>query len=131
PRPAGQAQVLAAPVPPEPDASLAATRAWALERLDAPLTLADLAAHARVSTRTLTRRFQAETGSSPLQWLLHQRIGRARELLETTALPMDQVAHRSGLGGADSLRWHLVRRVGLTPSAYRAAYGRAKTPSAS
>ncbi|MFV2175584.1 helix-turn-helix domain-containing protein [Actinomadura sp. LOL_016] len=84
-----------------------------------PLTLADLARHARVSTRTLSRRFHAETGLSPLRWLLHRRVDRARELLETTRLPMDQVARLAGLGSADSLRGHLVRRTGVTPSEYR------------
>lgn len=74
--------------------------------------------------RTLTRRFHAESGVSPLQWLLHQRIERARELLETTMLPMDQVAAACGLGTADSLRAHLVRRTGLTPSTYRAQFSR-------
>ncbi|WP_067482554.1 GlxA family transcriptional regulator [Actinomadura hibisca] len=128
PRPADQAQAVRTPLPAPRTVSLAPTRAWALERLDEPLTLTVLAMHARVSTRTLARRFQDETGQSPLQWLLHQRLDRACELLETTDLPMDQVARRSGLGSADSLRQHLVRRRGLTPSAYRA---RAKTPSAS
>ncbi|MEW1842976.1 helix-turn-helix domain-containing protein [Nonomuraea angiospora] len=93
-----------------------------MQHLDRPLTLADLARHARISVRTLTRRFHAETGLSPLQWLLHRRVDRARELLETTGLPMDQVAGRSGLGSADSLRKHLVSRVGLTPTAYRASF---------
>ncbi|GAA2324497.1 hypothetical protein SVIO_041220 [Streptomyces violaceusniger] len=80
-----------------------------------------------MSVRTLSRRFQAETGLSPLPWLLHQRIDRARELLETTGLPMDQVAGKSGLGSADSLRKHMVSRVGLTPTAYRASFSRAPT----
>ncbi|GAB4582676.1 GlxA family transcriptional regulator [Nocardia sp. IFM 10818] len=123
-RPGGQAQFIETPLPPETGTSLAGTRAWAVARLDRPLTLQDLAAHAHVSTRTLTRRFRAETGSSPLQWLLHQRIDRARELLEITGLPMDEVARRSGLGTAESLRQHLTRRVGLTPSAYRTAFNR-------
>jgi transcriptional regulator GlxA family with amidase domain len=61
---------------------------------------------------------------SPLRWLLHQRLERARELLETTRLPLEQVAYRSGLGTADSLRRHLVRDCGLTPSAYRATCAR-------
>ncbi|WP_308190451.1 helix-turn-helix domain-containing protein [Pseudonocardia sp. TRM90224] len=115
PRPRDQPQLAA-------DATLAATRAWASSRLDAPLTLSDLASHARMSTRTLTRRFRSETGTSPLQWLLHQRVELARELLERTDLPMDHVAHRSGLGTADSLRQHVVRRLGATPSAYRATH---------
>ncbi|MFI0899933.1 GlxA family transcriptional regulator [Streptomyces sp. NPDC020983] len=120
----GQAQFTETPLPPETGTSFAATRAWAMTRLDQPLTLTDLARHASVSVRTLNRRFRAETSLSPLQWLLHQRIQRARELLETTALPVDQVARASGLGTADSLRQHLTRRVGLTPSDYRAAFSR-------
>ncbi|MDX3535265.1 helix-turn-helix domain-containing protein [Streptomyces sp. MB09-01] len=119
-RPGGQAQYIETPLPPERGTSLAATRAWALARLHEPTTLAELARHAGTSTRTLTRRFRAETGVSPLQWLLHQRLHRAREILETTTVPMDQVAARSGLGTADSLRTHLTRHTGLTPSAYRA-----------
>ncbi|TDD12819.1 helix-turn-helix domain-containing protein [Nonomuraea deserti] len=121
-RPGGQSQYIETPLPAERGTSLATTRAWVLERLDRPLSLADLAGHARMSVRTLTRRFHAETGMSPLQWLLHQRVDRARELLETTRLPMDQVAARSGLGSADSLRKHMVGRVGLTPTAYRASF---------
>ncbi|MTE17195.1 GlxA family transcriptional regulator [Nocardia aurantiaca] len=123
-RPGGQAQFIETPLPPETGTSLAETRFWALQRLDEPLTLRELAAHAHVSTRTLTRRFRAETGSSPLQWLLHQRIDRARELLEVTDLPVPEVARRSGLGTAESLRQHLTRRHGLTPSAYRTAFSR-------
>ncbi|MEW9552639.1 GlxA family transcriptional regulator [Nonomuraea sp. NPDC050783] len=127
-RPGGQAQFIETPLPPERGTSLAATRAWALEHLDRPLALSDLARHAGISVRTLTRRFHAETGQSPLQWLLHRRIDRARELLETTELPMDLVAERSGLGSPDSLRKHLVSRVGLTPTAYRAGFTRVRTP---
>ncbi len=123
-RPGGQTQFTQTPLPPERGTVCADTRGWAMRNLDKPLTLTDLARHAGVSVRTLTRRFHAESGVSPLQWLLHQRIERAKELLETTALPMDQVAAACGLGTADSLRAHLVRRTGLTPSAYRAQFGR-------
>ncbi|MCX4802205.1 helix-turn-helix domain-containing protein [Streptomyces sp. NBC_01214] len=126
-RPGGQAQFIETPLPPERGTSLVATRAWALARLHEPTTLAELARHAGTSTRTLTRRFRAETGLSPLQWLLHQRLDRACEILETTTLPMDQVAARSDLGTADSLRTHLTRHTGLTPSTYRAA-ARARRP---
>ncbi|MFI6484277.1 GlxA family transcriptional regulator [Nonomuraea sp. NPDC050663] len=124
-RPGGQAQFIASPLPPETGTSLAGTRAWALKRLHEPLTRADLASHARTSIRTLARRFHAETGLSPLQWLLHQRVERARELLESTDLPMGQVAELSGLVTTDSLRRHLSRRTGLTPTAYRTTFTRA------
>ncbi|MET7846910.1 helix-turn-helix domain-containing protein [Streptomyces avermitilis] len=123
-RPGGQTQFTQTPLPPERGTACADTRGWAMRHLDSPLTLTDLARHAGVSVRTLTRRFHAESGVSPLQWLLHQRIERAKELLETTTLPMDQVARASGLGTADSLRGHLVRRTGLTPSAYRTQFSR-------
>ncbi|WLW56026.1 GlxA family transcriptional regulator [Streptomyces sp. YU58] len=121
-RPGGQTQFTQTPLPPERGFTCADTRGWAMRNLDKPLTLTDLARHAGVSIRTLTRRFHAESGVSPLQWLLHQRIERAKELLETTTLPMDQIAHTSGLGTADSLRGHMVRRTGLTPTAYRAQF---------
>jgi transcriptional regulator GlxA family with amidase domain len=127
-RPGGQAQFLDSPLPAERGTSLAATRQWALARLPEPMTLADLAAHAGTSVRHLTRRFHAETGCSPRQWLLHQRVNRARELLEATTLPMDQVARHSGLGSAESLRQHVVARLGVPPTAYRAAFTR--TPHA-
>ncbi|MEV0322206.1 GlxA family transcriptional regulator [Streptomyces sp. NPDC050658] len=126
-RPGGQTQFTQTPLPPERGNACADTRGWAMRRLDQPLTLTDLARHAGVSVRTLTRRFHAESGVSPLQWLLHQRIERAKELLETTALPMDRVAQACGLGTADSLRGHLVRRTGLTPSAYRTQFSRLET----
>lgn len=131
-RPGGQTQFTDTPLPPERGVSFACTRAWAMQHLDEPLTLTDLARNGGVSVRTLSRRFHAETGLSPLQWLLHQRIERARELLETTTLPMDQVARASGLGTADSMRQHIQRRLGLTPSAYRASFSRvaaAATPA--
>ncbi|MFJ9056339.1 GlxA family transcriptional regulator [Streptomyces sp. NPDC102409] len=123
-RQGGQTQFTDTPLPPESGVSFACTRAWAMQHLDEPLTLTDLARNAGVSIRTLSRRFHAETGLSPLQWLLHQRVERARELLETTALPMDQVARVSGLGSADSMRQHIQRRLGVTPSAYRASFSR-------
>ncbi|GIG64187.1 GlxA family transcriptional regulator [Phytomonospora endophytica] len=121
-RSGGQAQFIEHPLPPENGGSLAATRDWALARLDRTLGLTELAAHARMSVRTLTRRFRAETGVSPQQWLLRQRIERARAILESTTLPVDRVARESGIGSAESLRQHMIRHVGLTPSAYRAAF---------
>ena len=125
----GQGQAVQAPVAAADGSSLAATRGWALGRLHEPVSLAELAAHAGVGVRTLNRRFLAETGVSPLQWLLVQRIERARELLESTALSAEQVARRSGFGGGDSLRRHLLRRTGMTPRAYRAAFSASKPVS--
>jgi transcriptional regulator GlxA family with amidase domain len=129
-RPGGQAQFISAPPPPDTGVSLADTRAWALTKVHEPLTLADLAAQAHISTRTLTRRFRVETGVSAMQWLTLQRVERARELLETTDLAMPAIAELSGLGSADSLRQHLLRRTALSPSAYWAAFTRRQTQPA-
>lgn len=123
-REGGQAQYLAAPLPGPSGESLAATRRWALEHLDGALSVADLARHAHVSTRTLARRWNAETGTSPLRWLLAQRLHLARQLLETDPrLPLGEVARRCGLGTPDNLRLHLRRDIGTSPSAYRRTFG--------
>ncbi|MFG2623148.1 GlxA family transcriptional regulator [Streptomyces sp. NPDC048507] len=118
----GQAQFVQTPLPAETDSSLDAARIWALQHLDQPISLHDLAGQAKISVRTLTRRFTSETGATPFQWLLQQRLLRARELLETTDLTVDLVASRSGLGSGESLRQHLSRQVGMTPAAYRGAF---------
>jgi len=120
-RDGGQSQFVE-PVPEALGDATAATRAWALERLGEPLTLADLAAHAAMSMRTFTRRFRTETGMSPGRWLAERRVGLARRLLETTDLPVDQVAHRAGFGTTASLRQHLQATIGVAPLAYRRRY---------
>jgi transcriptional regulator GlxA family with amidase domain len=121
-RDGGQAQYIEHPVPEPAAASTSATRAWALEHLDRPLPLAELAAHARMSVRTFTRRFRDETGHSPSAWLSRQRLELARRLLETTDLPVDAVARRAGFGTAVSLRQHLHAAIGVSPLAYRRTF---------
>ncbi|KAF1720901.1 GlxA family transcriptional regulator [Pseudoxanthomonas wuyuanensis] len=125
-RAGGQAQFIPRPASQQRGDSLAPLREWACRHLDRPISLAELARRAHLSERTLTRKFRAETGTSPLQWLLQQRLGRARELLETTALPMERIAESCGLGSADSLRQHFAGRIGIAPAAYRAAFGHAR-----
>src|SRR5437763_13198990 len=73
-REGGQAQVVEPPIdlPVTGAADLEATRAWALEHLEQPLTVSDMARHASVSPRTFARRFRAETGVTPYHWLLVQ-----------------------------------------------------------
>ncbi|WP_371502350.1 DJ-1/PfpI family protein [Kitasatospora sp. NBC_00374] len=123
-REGGQAQYVRLPLPgAEGRSSLAATRAWALERLREPLSVDELAAHAHMSTRTFARRFTAETGVAPLRWLLTARLDRARELLEHGGLSIDRVAEDSGLGSPSNLRLHFRRVLGTSPSAYRTAFG--------
>ncbi|MET7419158.1 helix-turn-helix domain-containing protein [Dactylosporangium sp. NPDC005555] len=121
-REGGQAQYIERPLPRITDTTTAPTRQWALQRLGEPLTLQDMAAHATMSVRTFTRRFREETGVSPARWLLRQRVDHARGLLESTDLAVEQIARRSGLGTAASLRQHLQTTIGVAPSAYRRTF---------
>ncbi|MFI6854096.1 GlxA family transcriptional regulator [Streptomyces sp. NPDC050416] len=125
-RDGGQAQYIEQPVPEQGAASTAATRSWALERLGEPLTLADLAGHARMSLRTFARRFHDEVGLSPGRWLIQQRVARARHLLETSDLTVDQIAGRVGFATGASLRQHLNAAIGVTPQAYRRTFQTAR-----
>jgi AraC family transcriptional activator FtrA len=126
-RDGGQAQffrgVEPPPAAPSGDGSLEATRAWARERIAEPLTVAAMARHAHVSPRTFARRFRAETGTTPLQWLLSRRVLEARRLLEESDLPVEDVAMRVGFGNAASLRGHFRRATATTPTAYRRTFG--------
>jgi transcriptional regulator GlxA family with amidase domain len=99
--------------------STAQARDWALERLDQPLDLRSLAAHAQMSVRTFTRRFREETGLSPARWVALQRVEQARQLLETTDLPIDAVARNAGFGTGAALRQQLGNALGVAPTAYR------------
>ncbi|SDS85305.1 GlxA family transcriptional regulator [Actinoplanes derwentensis] len=121
-RDGGQAQFIERVVPRQTDTSTTRTREWALSRLGEPLALTDLAAHANMSVRTFSRRFTAETGSSPNQWLIQQRVDHARHLLETSDLPVDRVAAAVGFGSATLLRRHLQTTLGLPPTAYRKTF---------
>ncbi|WP_436494127.1 GlxA family transcriptional regulator [Actinokineospora sp. HUAS TT18] len=120
-RDGGQSQFIDRPTP-VGTGGVSATRAWALDRLHEPLELAALAGHARMSVRTFSRHFRAETGMSPGNWLIQQRVRHALRLLETTELPVDQVAERAGLGSAASLRQHLRASIGVSPLAYRKTF---------
>jgi transcriptional regulator GlxA family with amidase domain len=121
-RDGGQRQFIERPLPDVGEASTAATRSWAVQRLSGELDLTILAEHARMSVRTFSRRFRAETGLSPGQWLLRQRLEHARHLLETTDLPVDRVAAEAGLGTAASLRQHLKTTLGVSPLSYRKTF---------
>jgi transcriptional regulator GlxA family with amidase domain len=114
----------------ESRASLEETRLWALERLGEQLDVAAMARHAGVSPRTFARRFREETGTTPLQWLLSQRVLEARRLLEESDLPIEEIAWRAGFGTAASLRDHFRRATATSPSAYRRSFRPAALESA-
>ena len=105
-----------------PDHALAELLPWALERVASPLTVRDLAARAGMSSRNLARHFNAVTGVSPLRWLLTQRVRLAQELLETSDLSVEQIASRTGMGTATTLRRHFNHQLGVPPETYRRTF---------
>ncbi|MFD7852896.1 GlxA family transcriptional regulator [Streptomyces microflavus] len=121
-RDGGQAQYIHRPVPEPQFATTTAARAWALGRLDRPIQLRDMARQESMSVQTFTRRFREEVGASPGQWLTQQRVERARHLLETSDLSIDQVARDAGFGTATSLRQHLQAALGVPPTVYRRTF---------
>ncbi|MFF6983783.1 GlxA family transcriptional regulator [Streptomyces sp. NPDC008343] len=121
-RDGGQAQYIHRPVPDPQQASTTSARAWALGRLHEPIQLRDMAEQESMSVRTFTRRFREEVGVSPGQWLTQQRVERARHLLESTDLSVDQVAADAGFGTAQSMRQHLQTALGVTPTNYRRTF---------
>nr|WP_028936369.1 helix-turn-helix domain-containing protein [Pseudonocardia spinosispora] len=121
-RDGGQAQFIPQTVPSVPDGTLAPLLEWALGHLHEPLPVTRLARHARVSERTLARQFRAQLGVSATQWILSQRVARARELLETGDASLDRIARLTGFPNAEALRKHVRRHTAVTPSTYRRAF---------
>ncbi|MFF7200899.1 GlxA family transcriptional regulator [Streptomyces sp. NPDC008141] len=121
-RAGGQAQFAAVPAVADTGHAFADLLHWVSGRLDEPLTVPDLARQANMSTRNLTRRFTAATGTTPLRWLHTQRIHRAQELLETTDDSIELIAVRTGMGTAATLRRHFHRALGVPPDIYRRTF---------
>jgi AraC family transcriptional activator FtrA len=123
-RDGGQAQFLPRPVDKLERGSLSELMDQMRRRLGEPLRIADLARLAAMSERTFMRRFQAATGMSPADWITRMRVDCARELLESTALSVDFIAARTGLGTSTTLRHHFRRKVGVSPVEYRRRFSR-------
>jgi len=87
-----------------------------------PWALTELAHTAQTAPRTLQRRFTAETGTTPGRWVLGERMAVARELLETTRLSVEQIAHRCGFASADLLRKHFTAHLQTSPTRYRETF---------
>lgn len=122
-RAGGQAQFIDAPLPRVvEDDSIARSQQWAIEHLDEPLGVDDLARRAHMARRTFARRFREATGETPLKWLLGQRTLLAQRLLETTDLSVDAVAHRSGFGSSVALRAQFQKVLCTSPKAYRESF---------
>lgn len=118
----GQAQFIDLSLEHQTSRSLGHVLDWAAAHLGSPLTVAGLARRAGMNERTFTRHVKAATGTSPLQWLLSQRLQQAEQLLETTDDSVEWIAGRCGFGTSASMRRHFVRSVGVPPQQYRATF---------
>lgn len=115
-----QAQYIARPMPEAGGVGhLGPTLEWALANLDHPLSVDDLAAHARMSRRNFTRRFVEATGATPARWVLARRLDEARRLLETTTWSVARIAQACGFSGAVTFRQNFVAAYATTPTSYR------------
>ena len=123
-REGGQAQYVPAPAPSRPAEApgVAATMDWALGRVAEPIGVTEMADHAAMSERTFHRVFVAATGTTPGRWLTGQRVRHAQRLLETSDLPVERVAERSGLGTPANLRRRMRTVLGVSPATYRRTF---------
>jgi transcriptional regulator GlxA family with amidase domain len=127
-RAGGQAQYIETVVPEPEGSTLERTREWLRKNLGSRLSIDEMARHAHMSERNFSRRFVEESGITPAQWLLRQRVLASRELLECSDLSIKQIAARTGWTSPQSLREQFKRHVGTTPAAYRLAFRRPPGP---
>ena len=121
-REGGQAQFIESPVRAVECETLQPVLTLVLETLDQPHTVETMADLAHMAPRTFARKFRAETGVTPHDWLTGQRLLLARQLLEDSPLGVDAIAERTGFGSAATLRHHFSHRLSTTPQAYRGTF---------
>ena len=121
-RDGGQAQIIVHEPPPPDGATLEPLLRWMEEHMYQELRLEDIAAQALMSTRTLSRRFREQTGTTPLQWLNRARLRKAQCLLETTSHSIEWIACHIGFGSSTTFRDQFKHLVGISPQAYRRAF---------
>ncbi len=95
---------------------------WLAERIANKYELQTLASAFHVSTRTLLRRFKAETGVSPLVSLQRARIEKAKQRLIATRMGLRQIAHSVGYSDVAGFAELFRRTTGMRPSEYRARF---------
>ncbi|MCI8212847.1 AraC family transcriptional regulator [Pseudomonas sp. S25] len=96
---------------------------YLVEHLEESFCIERMASMAAMSPRHFARVFSREVNMTPMEFIQNARLDRARNLLETTALPLKTIAHRSGFGSVRYMRSLFSDRLGLTPSQYRQQFG--------
>ena len=108
------------------DTLVDAARDYMRLHLTDALTLPLLAHQLSVTPRTLSRRFLAATGMTPIHYLLRHRLNNARRLLGATDLQIQQVAEQSGFASATVFCRNFSKAFGQSPRAYRRSLPSAK-----
>ncbi len=104
------------------DRRITAALVWAQTNLHETISVAKLASTANMSTRTFARQFVDQMGTTPLAWILSQRLHVAQQLLETTTNSLSEIATTSGFASVETMRHHFRRELGTSPSRYRATF---------
>ena len=92
---------------------------WIEQEAHRDLTLSDIADRAAISVRTVNRRFQAETGQTPMQWVTGVRVRHAQQLLESTSLGVERIGREVGFMSSANFRDQFRRLTGVSPQCYR------------
>jgi transcriptional regulator GlxA family with amidase domain len=103
---------------------------WIADHLDEDLRVEALATRSAMSTRNFARAFRRETGMTPAAYVEAARVEAARQRLERSAEPVEQIAARTGFGTPETMRRAFARRVGVPPAEYRARFTRAASNQA-
>jgi len=122
-RSGGQSQFVEAPVP-KPASQFSETLDWAIEHIGETIEVSQLADQANMTRRTFDRHFRKTLNMSPKEWLIGQRLERAKTLLESTEKNIDVIAHHSGFETAMAMRHNFRKYMNLSPSSYRKQFGR-------
>ncbi|MFJ3787743.1 helix-turn-helix domain-containing protein [Kitasatospora sp. NPDC090091] len=125
-RDGGQAQFIEAAIRPveEEDDGVVRSMQWALDHLSSPLTISVLARAAQMSDRSYLRHFTARNGTSPMRWVVTQRIAASLPLLESPDGSVEEIAAAVGFESAATFRHHFGRVMRTSPTAYRRSFGR-------
>jgi len=101
------------------DEAILKVQHWLQARGGGAVAVAEMAGEAGMEERTFQRRFKAATGMTPVEYVQHLRVGKARELLEFTKRTVDQIAWSVGYEDAAAFRKLFHRIIGLSPHEYR------------
>lgn len=105
------------------DAAVLDVQRWLQDTEARDISLDTLAARAGLERRTFLRRFRKATGMTTSEYGQRLRVSKACELLQFSALTVEQVAWETGYGDPGAFRKIFARFIGLTPGEYRARFG--------